>query len=77
MNEDRKLRRLVRDIYRTPEVEIDCTTCLDHVATYVDRELSGADVAREQGMVGDKRWAGPGHIVHSTDRRGTVPVVEE
>ncbi len=46
MDEDRKLGRLVRDIYRTPDVEIDCTTCLDQVATYVDTELSGADVAR-------------------------------
>lgn len=47
MNEDSRLTRLIRSIYRTPEVEIDCTTCLDQVATYVDSELSGADAARE------------------------------
>lgn len=46
MDEDGKLGRLVRDIYRTPDVEIDCTTCLDHVATYVDTELSGTDPAQ-------------------------------
>lgn len=46
MDEDSRLTHLVRAIYQTPDVEIDCSTCLDHVATYVDQELAGADVAR-------------------------------
>lgn len=47
MDGDTKLTRLVRSIYSTPDVEIDCTACLDQVATYVDKELAGADAARE------------------------------
>jgi hypothetical protein len=44
---DRALRRLLRNVELTQEVEIDCTTCLEQVPAYVDRELEGADVAQE------------------------------
>lgn len=47
MTDDPRLRRVLHAIYQTPEIEIDCTTCLDHVATYVDTELLGRDAARE------------------------------
>ena len=47
MQEDRALRRLLRLIELTAETEIDCTMCLERVPVYVDRELAGADVARE------------------------------
>lgn len=47
MHDERTLTRLMRAIDVTQDVEIDCTTCLERVATYVDRELAGADVAQE------------------------------
>src|SRR6185312_2734286 len=47
MHDDRALRRLLRAVDATQDVEIDCTTCLERVPAYVDRELAGADVARE------------------------------
>lgn len=47
MQEDRALRRLLRLVELTAETEIDCTTCLERVPAYVDRELAGAEVARE------------------------------
>jgi hypothetical protein len=43
----RTFRRLVRNVELTQEMEIDCTTCLEQVPVYVDRELAGADVAKE------------------------------
>jgi len=46
-HDDRPLTELVRGVYLTPDVEIDCSTCLDQVAAYVDTELSGQDAARE------------------------------
>lgn len=47
MHDDRTLTRLLRAVEVTQDVEIDCTTCLNQVARYVDRELASADVARE------------------------------
>jgi hypothetical protein len=47
MDEDRAFRRLVRSVELTEDEEIDCTTCLEQVPVYVDRELAGADVAKE------------------------------
>ncbi|MDB5074055.1 MAG: hypothetical protein JWO42_234 [Chloroflexi bacterium] len=47
MDEDRAFRRLVRSVDLTQDEEIDCTTCLEQVPVYVDRELAGADVAKE------------------------------
>lgn len=47
MHEDRPLTRLMHAVDATQDVEIDCTTCLEQVASYVDRELAGVDVARE------------------------------
>lgn len=46
-HEDRAFRRLVRNIELTQEEEIDCTTCLERVPVYVERELAGAAVAEE------------------------------
>jgi hypothetical protein len=40
-------KRLLKASYLTLETEIDCTTCLDLVPIYVDKELAGADAARE------------------------------
>lgn len=48
MQDDRTLRRLLRAIALTQDREIDCTTCLAGVPAYVERELAGADVARER-----------------------------
>ena len=47
MQEERAFGRLLRAIDLTADSEIDCSTCLDEVPAYVDRELAGADVARE------------------------------
>jgi hypothetical protein len=47
MYDEQKTERLMRAIRFTEDAEIDCTTCLDQVAAYVDRELAGADVAHE------------------------------
>jgi hypothetical protein len=47
MQEDRAFRRLLRLIELTEDTELDCTACLEGVPEYVDRELAGADVARE------------------------------
>ena len=47
MHDEQKTVRLMRAIRLTEDAEIDCSTCLDQVATYVDRELAGADVAGE------------------------------
>jgi hypothetical protein len=47
MHDERTLTRLMRAVDVTEDVEIDCTTCLERVPAYVDRELAGADVARE------------------------------
>jgi hypothetical protein len=46
-HKERALRRLVSNVALTQEEEIDCTTCLERVPVYVDRELAGADVATE------------------------------
>jgi hypothetical protein len=45
--EGQALRRLLRNVELTEEQEIDCTTCLEQVPVYVDRELAGAAVAQE------------------------------
>jgi hypothetical protein len=45
------LRRLLRNVELTQEEEIDCTTCLEQVPVYVDREVAGADVAAEMPAV--------------------------
>lgn len=47
MQADDAFRRLLRAIDVTADSEIDCTTCLDLAPICVDRELAGADVARE------------------------------
>lgn len=47
MQEDHAVRRLLRLIELTEDTEIDCTTCLEGVPVYVDRERAGADVAQE------------------------------
>jgi hypothetical protein len=47
MQGDPKLQRLLRAVAVTQDAEIDCTTCLEEVPAYVDRELAGADAARE------------------------------
>lgn len=47
MHDERALAHLMRAVDVTQDVEIDCTTCLERVPAYVDRELAGADVARE------------------------------
>jgi len=38
---------MLQAIYLTPVVDIACGACLDQVATYVDKELSGVDAAYE------------------------------
>lgn len=45
--EDRAFRRLLRNVELTQQEEIDCTTCLEQVPVYVDREVEGVDVAQE------------------------------
>jgi hypothetical protein len=45
------LGRLLRNVELTQEEEIDCTTCLEQVPVYVDRELAGADVAEEMPAI--------------------------
>lgn len=47
VQEDRAIRQLVRKIELTQDEEIDCTTCLELVPVYVDRELAGAGVAEQ------------------------------
>ena len=47
MQEDRAFRQLLRNVDLTQDEEIDCTTCLERVPVYVDRELAGADVTEE------------------------------
>ena len=47
MPEHNAWRRLLRAIGLTRDVEIDCSTCLDRVPLYVERELAGAAVATE------------------------------
>lgn len=47
MRDDRTLMGLLEAVYLTPDVDIACGACLDRVATYVDKELSGVDVAHE------------------------------
>jgi hypothetical protein len=47
MQEDPGFQRLLRAVAVTQDAEIDCTTCLEEVPAYVDRELAGVDVARE------------------------------
>jgi hypothetical protein len=49
--EDRRLSRLLRILSLTREVEIDCSTCLEWIATYVDRELQGNPVEQEMPAV--------------------------
>lgn len=44
---DATLWRLLHAVELTGEEEIDCTTCLALVPGYVDRELAGADAARQ------------------------------
>ncbi len=43
----RRVKQLLEAISLTQDEEIDCSTCLDLVPIYVDRELAGADAARE------------------------------
>jgi hypothetical protein len=45
------LRRLLRNVELTQEEEIDCTTCLEQVPVYVDRELAGADTVAEMPAI--------------------------
>lgn len=47
MMDEAKLEQLARAIGITTDEEIDCTTCLELAPIYVDRELDGADMARE------------------------------
>lgn len=47
MEEERQVKRLVQAAYLTEDEEIDCSTCLELVPIYVDRELAGRDAARE------------------------------
>jgi hypothetical protein len=47
MTRDDKIKRLVTSTFITTEDEIDCTTCLDLVPIYVDKELAGEDADRE------------------------------
>lgn len=47
MMDDGKIERLLRLTDATQDVEIDCTTCLDLVPLYVEKEISGRDAARE------------------------------
>jgi hypothetical protein len=47
MHEDRAFRRLLHNVELTQDEEIDCTTCLEQVPVYVDRELASANVAEE------------------------------
>jgi hypothetical protein len=47
MQEVRALRRLLRNVELTHDEEIDCTTCLEQVPAYVERELAGAPAAEE------------------------------
>ena len=47
MREARAFGRLLHKVQLTQDAEIDCTTCLEQVPVYVDRELAGADVAQE------------------------------
>ena len=42
-----RVKQLLEAIALTQDDEIDCSTCLDLVPIYVDRELAGADPARE------------------------------
>ncbi len=42
-----RVQQLLEAIALTQDDEIDCSTCLDLVPIYVDRELAGADPARE------------------------------
>ena len=41
MNEEQRLRRLLRAIEHTPDEAIDCSACLNRVPVLVDREVSG------------------------------------
>lgn len=45
--EESQLRQLLRAIQMTRDVDIDCSTCLELVPIYVDRELAGVDVAQD------------------------------
>jgi hypothetical protein len=45
--EDRVFRRFLRNVEFTQEDEIDCSTCLEQVAMYVDQEHDGANVAEK------------------------------
>ncbi len=47
MQGDPRFQRLLRAVAVTQDAEIDCTTCLEEVPAYVDRELVGEDVERE------------------------------
>jgi hypothetical protein len=47
VQEDRAYRRLVRSVALTQDEEIDCTTCLEQVPAYVERDLAGSSAAEE------------------------------
>ncbi len=47
MQDETKLKGLIRALALTEEREIDCSTCLDLVPAYIERELSGADAPAE------------------------------
>jgi hypothetical protein len=47
MQDARAFRQLLHLIELTEDTEIDCTTCLECVPVYVDRELAGGNVAQE------------------------------
>lgn len=37
----------LRNIYRTQDVEISCTECFDLISSFVEAQVSGADVVAE------------------------------
>lgn len=50
-SEDKRLEQILKALALTRDIEIDCTTCLDLVPAYVDREVAGEDVAQEMPVV--------------------------
>jgi hypothetical protein len=44
---DIAFQRLLRQIELTEDHEIDCTTCLERVPMYVDREIAAGNMAME------------------------------
>ncbi len=46
-----KFERIIRSIHETREDEISCSECFDHLSTYVDLEIAGADAAKQMPYV--------------------------